>query len=262
VTHLAFELKTDTPELVLADVAGRVEAGGYRSLWVNHPPDADGLGQLARMAAATSRITLGTAVVPVSAVPPEAILRRIAETALPAERLRLGIGSGSGPEPLRRMTDAIGYLRERTPAELVVGALGPRMRELAATRADGVLLNTVTPDLARSAAAEIRAAAQAAGRPVPGVYVNVLTGVGPDQLSALERSAAFLSQLPAYAAHFGRTGLRPEQTHIAAGRLGDLAGQLDPWRDTVDEVVLVPVIASEAGPLSELVEAAITAWGR
>jgi alkanesulfonate monooxygenase SsuD/methylene tetrahydromethanopterin reductase-like flavin-dependent oxidoreductase (luciferase family) len=262
VTHLAFELKTDTPGPVLADVAGRVEADGYRSLWVNHPPDADGLAQLARMAAATSRITLGTAVVPVSAVPPQVILRRIAENALPAERLRLGIGSGSGPEPLRRMADAIGYLRERTPAALVVGALGPRMRELAATQADGVLLNTVTPDLARSAAAEIRAAAQAAGRPVPGVYVNVLAGVGPDQLSALERSAAFLSGLPAYAAHFSRTGVRPEQTHIAARRLGDLAGLLDQWRDTVDEVVLVPVSAIEAGPLSELVEAAIAAWGR
>ncbi len=123
MTHLAFELKTDTPGPVLADVAGRVEADGYRSLWVNHPPGADGLAQLARMAAATSRITLGTAVVPVSAVPPDVILRRIAENALPAERLRLGIGSGTGPEPLRRMADAIGYLRERTPAELVEAAI-------------------------------------------------------------------------------------------------------------------------------------------
>ncbi len=260
MTHLAFELKTDTPEPVLARAAAQVEAAGYRSLWVNHPPDADGLGQLARMAAATDRITIGTAVIPVSAVPPDAILQRINETGLLAERLRLGIGSGSGPEPMRRMADAIGHLRERTPAELVVGALGPRMRELAATQADGVLLNTVTPDLARSAAAEIRTAAQAAGRPVPGVYVNVLTGVGPDQLAALERSAAFLSGLPAYAAHFARSGLQPSQTQIAAERLSDLPGLLDPWRDTVDEVVLVPVTATEAGPLSELVDSAIAAW--
>ena len=86
--------------------------------------------------------------------------------------------------------------------------------------------------------------------------------MGPDQLGALECSAAFLSGLSAYAAHFSRTGVRPEQTHIAARRLGDLAGLLDQWRDTVDEVVLMPVSASEAGPLSELVEAAIAAWGR
>ena len=48
------------------------------------------------MAAATTRITLGTAVVPIDAVPPDAILRRIDELQLPPDRLRLGIGSGSG----------------------------------------------------------------------------------------------------------------------------------------------------------------------
>src|SRR5436190_18479747 len=95
MTHLAFELRTSTPDSLAADLAERVEASGYRSLWVNHPPDEDGLGHLATMAAATTRITLGTAVVPISAVPPDAILRRIDETALPPERLRIGIGSGS-----------------------------------------------------------------------------------------------------------------------------------------------------------------------
>jgi regulator of extracellular matrix RemA (YlzA/DUF370 family) len=117
-------------------------------------------------------------VIPVSAVPPETILRRLTEANVPADRLRLGIGSGSGASPLRRMADAVRYLGPRTQAEIVVGALGPRMRELAATQADGVLLNTVTPELARTAATEIRDQAQAAGRPVPGVYVNVLVGVG------------------------------------------------------------------------------------
>ena len=150
MTHLAFELRTNTPGSLIPALAERVEQSGYRSLWVNHPPDADGLGCLAAMAAATARITLGTAVVPVSAVPPDAILRRIDETGLPAERLRLG--SGSGERPLERMAEAVAYLRARTPAEIVIGALGPRMRALGAALADGVLLNTVTPDLARAAA--------------------------------------------------------------------------------------------------------------
>lgn len=260
MTHLAFELRTSTPDAVLASIAARVEAGGYRSLWVNHPPGDDGIGQLAKMAAATARITLGTAVVPVSDVSPETILRRVAETGLLPERLRLGIGSGHGPEPLRRMAGAVTYLRARTPAEIVVGALGPRMRELGATRADGVLLNNVTPDLARAAAEQIRAHAKAAGRPVPGVYVNVMVGVGAEQIAELEGSAAFLSRLPAYAAHFGRTGVRPEQTWIAAGRLGELPRGLEPWRDTVDEVVLVPVSAAEEGPAGDLVDAAIAAF--
>jgi alkanesulfonate monooxygenase SsuD/methylene tetrahydromethanopterin reductase-like flavin-dependent oxidoreductase (luciferase family) len=107
VTHLAFELRTNTPRSLIPALAERVEQNGYRSLWVNHPPDADGLGCLAAMASATARITLGTAVVPVSAVPPDAILRRIDETGLPAERLRLGIGSGSGERPLGPWRDTV-----------------------------------------------------------------------------------------------------------------------------------------------------------
>jgi alkanesulfonate monooxygenase SsuD/methylene tetrahydromethanopterin reductase-like flavin-dependent oxidoreductase (luciferase family) len=260
VTHLAFELRTSTPGSLLPALAEQVEASGYRSLWVNHPPDEDGIGCLAAMAAATVRITLGTAVVPISAVPPDAILRRIDETGLQAERLRLGIGSGSGERPLERMTEAVTYLRERTPAEIVVGALGPRMRELGATLADAVLLNTVTPDLARAAAGEIREQAKAAGRPVPGVYVNVMAGVGAAQLAELEGSAEFLQRLPAYAAHFRRTGISPGQTSIAAGALGELPRLLEPWRDTVDEVVLVPVRADEAGPARDLVNAAIAGF--
>jgi len=258
VTHLAFELRTNTPESLIPALAERVETSGYRSLWVNHPPDADGIGALAAMAAATERITLGTAVIPLSALPPDAILRRIDETGLQAERLRLGIGSGSGERPLQRMAEAVAYLRERTPAEIVVGALGPRMREVGATLADAVLLNSVTPDLARAAAEQIRAQAKAASRPVPGVYVNVMTGIGAAQLTELGESAAFLlQQLPAYAAHFRRSGISPEQASIAASQLGDLPRLLEPWRDTVDEVVLVPVRADEAGPARELIDAAI-----
>jgi alkanesulfonate monooxygenase SsuD/methylene tetrahydromethanopterin reductase-like flavin-dependent oxidoreductase (luciferase family) len=260
VTHLAFELRTGTPDAVLARVAARVEAAGYRSVWVNNPPGEDGIGQLSKIAAATERITLGTAVVPISAISPDAILRRLDETALPPERLRLGIGSGSGPAPLDRMAEAVAYLRERTPAEIVVGALGPRMRALGAVLADAVLLNAVTPELARAAAEEIRAQAKAASRPVPGVYVNVLAGVGQAQLAELEGSAAFVSRLPAYAAHFRRAGIRPEQTSIAASRLSELPGLLEPWRDTVDEVVLVPVSADEEGPVRELADAAIAAF--
>jgi alkanesulfonate monooxygenase SsuD/methylene tetrahydromethanopterin reductase-like flavin-dependent oxidoreductase (luciferase family) len=260
MTHLAFELRTNTPESLIPALAERVEASGYRSLWVNHPPDADGIGFMAAMAAATERITLGTAVIPISAVPPDAILRRIDETGLQAERLRLGIGSGSGERPLQRMTEAAAYLRERTPAEIVVGALGPRMRELGATLADAVLLGAVTPDLARAAAEDIRMQAKAASRPVPGVYVNVMTGVGAAQLAELEESAAFLQRLPAYAAHFRRAGIGPEQVSIAASQLSDLPRLLEPWRDTVDEVVLVPIRADEAGPARDLVDAAIAAF--
>jgi hypothetical protein len=95
---------------------------------------------------------------------------------------------------------------------------------------------------------------------VPGVYVNVLAGAGAAQITELEGSAAFLSRLPAYAAHFSRSGIGPEQTWIAARQLSELPALLEPWRDTVDEVVLIPVSAEAAGPARDLVDAAITAF--
>ena len=76
----------------------------------------------------------------------------------------------------------------------------------------------------------------------------------------LSCSAAFLTGLPAYAAHFSRAGVTPEQTWIAADELGELPRLLEPWRDTVDEVVLVPISAAEPGPARDLVDAAIAAF--
>ena len=95
---------------------------------------------------------------------------------------------------------------------------------------------------------------------MPGVYVNVMAGVGAAQIAELEGSAVFLSRLPAYAAHFGRTAIGPEQTWIAARQLGELPALLEPWRDTVDEVALVPVSADAAGPARDLIDAAIVAF--
>ncbi|HET9969293.1 MAG TPA: hypothetical protein VFQ68_13750 [Streptosporangiaceae bacterium] len=45
---------------------------------------------------------------------------------------------------------------------------------------------------------------------------ELMTGVGTAQIAELGESAAFLKQLPAYAAHFRRAGISPEQTSIAA----------------------------------------------
>ncbi len=86
-----------------------------------------------------------------------------------------------------------------------------------------------------------------------------MTGVGREQLAELDGSAAFMTRLPGYAAHFGRAGITPEPTWIADGQLDGLTGLLGSWRDTVDEVGLVPVSATAPGPARALVDAAIAA---
>jgi hypothetical protein len=50
------------------------------------------------------------------------------------------------------------------------------------------------------------------------------------------------------------------QPPAGRGRAGELPRLLGPWRDTVDEVVLVPVRADEAGPARDLVDAAIAGF--
>ena len=82
---------------------------------------------------------------------------------LPADRMTLGIGSGRAPHPLALVRTGIATLRSATDAAIVVGALGPKMRRLAAERADGVLLNWLTPQ-----AAPMRTRSCAARRPRPG----------------------------------------------------------------------------------------------
>ena len=93
---------------------------------------------------------------------------------------------------------------------------------------------------------------------MPGVYVNVISGIGAAQLTELEESAGSCRSCPPTP----RTSAGPasgpkKQASIAASRLSDLPRLLEPWRDTVDEVVLVPVRADEARQARDLVDAAI-----
>src|SRR5262245_37661563 len=138
------------PEVIRA-AARTAESLGYGSFWVNYPGPVDGLASLARAAAETTRIALGVVVVPLHTVGAGAIVEAIESNRLPVERLLLGVGSPN-PGALGRVRGGIAALRRRLPARLYVAALGPRMCRLAGEVADGVLLNWLTPEHARTSA--------------------------------------------------------------------------------------------------------------
>src|SRR5262245_49481107 len=95
------------PALIGA-VAAAAEAQGYDSFWVNDTPGADSLERLATAAGQTSRIRLGTGVIPLDRRPAAEIIARVRELKLPTERLIVGIGSGGrGPGSLARVKDAL-----------------------------------------------------------------------------------------------------------------------------------------------------------
>ena len=117
--------------------------------------------------AATERLTLATGVIPLDRRPPGEVAEALqSRRACPRAALSIGIGSG-GDVAGRARSRAGGYRRRctsTTRAAVLVGALGPKMRELAAREADGVLLNWVTP---RVAAEQAGRAARRPPAPVP-----------------------------------------------------------------------------------------------
>ncbi len=108
---------------------------------------------------------------------------------------------------------------------------GPGCCRLAAERADGVLLNWLTPRAAREAATELRDTAAAAGATPPRVVLYVRTIAEPAARPVLEREVARYEGVPSYAANFDRLGIRPADATIA-----DAAGLAA--FDAVDELVL------------------------
>lgn len=214
-----------TPLATVRAVAERAERAGFRTLWVNDLPNGDSLAALRAAAEVTDRIGLATGVIPLDRRPAASL----DFAGLPVDRLTVGIGSGAASGPLGLVRDGVAALRDRTDAAIVVGALGPRMRRLAATDADGVLLNWLTPSAADGAADELRRDAD--GGAVRAVlYVRTIAGEAAR--SALVAEADRYGRVPAYAANFDRLGF-----HAIDATLDGAAG-LGAYRAAVDEVVL------------------------
>lgn len=229
-------LPGSTDAATLRALAPRIERLGFHALWLNDVPGGDSLAGLRVVASVTERLGLATGVIPLDRRPAESF----GLAGLPAARTVLGIGSGGARHPLALVEAGVATLRATTDAAIVVGALGPKMRRLAAERADGVLLNWLTPGAAADAMAELRR--DAAGRPVRGVlYVRTIAEAAARD--ALERESARYDSFPSYAANFERLGFRAIDSTLA-----DAPGLAR--FDAVDEVVLRAITPS--GSLAEL----------
>lgn len=243
------------PDAVAA-LAPHVERHGFAALWVNDTPGGDAIAALAAAGAVTSHLRLAAGVVPVDRRPATDILAAVRGSGVPEARLTLGIGSGGERRhPLGLVREAIRVLRKGTAAAVVVGALGPRMRALAAESADGVLLNWVTP----AAAAEQAAAVRAVHTPAARVIAYVRTIADEAARPALEAESARYGAIPAYAANLARMGVRAIDTTLPPPG-ADLAAGIVAYRRVVDEVVLRAI--TPTGSVDELVRFVETAAER
>lgn len=224
------------PDLI-AEVAQLAEATGFRALWVNDTVNGDSLVGLKAAASSTTTLGLATGVIPVDRRSGAEIVA--AAEGLDPARLTLGIGSGAASNALERVSDAVRVIREGSAAQVLVGALGPRMRRLAATQADGVLLNWLTPSSAVEAMGDLRRQ----GGPGKRGALYVRTAVEASALPALQKEAAAYDRYPSYAANFARIGASAIDTTIDGSDPAVLRSRVGQYLDAVDEVVLRMIVA-------------------
>jgi alkanesulfonate monooxygenase SsuD/methylene tetrahydromethanopterin reductase-like flavin-dependent oxidoreductase (luciferase family) len=232
-----------TPEVIRAS-AREAERLGFASFWVNHPGSTDGLAALAHAARETQRVELGIGVIPLHTRGPESIVGGVKTTALPLDRLLLGVGSPN-PEALKRVRSGIAELRSKLSTRLVVAALGPQMCRLAGEVADGVLFNWLTPEYARLSADRVREGAASARRQPPKLYAYVRAALGPGAEDRLQQEANRYAGIPAYAANFARMGLKPVETAIAAATPDGVRRGLAQWDRVVDHTIIRSITAKD-----------------
>lgn len=217
-----------------AALAPRLEEAGFRSLWINETPGTNALEVAAAAARETDTLRVATGVIASDRRPAAEILDDIARLGLPEERLTVGIGSGQTRlGALALVEGELAALRAGTTATLALGALGPKMRALAAEHADAVVLSWLTPDAAGAQAGEFHDA-----NPRGTAVLYARATAHPDARARLEEEADRYATFPAYERHFARTGFGARDTVIPPPGAGDPAPRISEYAAAVDEVVL------------------------
>ncbi len=206
----------------LIETARGAEAAGLDSVWMANIFSFDAINALSVIGAATSRIRLGTAVVPTYPRHPVSMAQQaLTAAAATNNRFTLGIGLShkivienmfgmSYAHPARHMREYLSVLMPLVRKELttysgdefkvtnvqfdvpsaeavpvVVAALGPRMLKIAGELSDGTNTWMVGPrTMEDHIVKNLNAAAEAAGRPAPRVVAGVPIGLTlkPDEL--------------------------------------------------------------------------------
>jgi alkanesulfonate monooxygenase SsuD/methylene tetrahydromethanopterin reductase-like flavin-dependent oxidoreductase (luciferase family) len=251
-TGVYIEPRRNTPDENLCDCVRLVplaERLGFESIWMSQVVDSeDAATALSAYAAVTSRVRLGVAVIPIHLRHPVSTIQMAATLdELSGGRFRLGLGAGSeltvewilglkpGP-PLAAMREYAGIVREglgtgsvtfqghqftarwkysappRPQVPIMIGAMGPRMLELAGEIGDGVMLWMCTPAYVRDVAMPRVEAGRARSRAAaPGfevqacIYISLTSN--PDHARRYVRAMLqHYTKLPTYRRFFAGMG--------------------------------------------------------
>lgn len=292
----------------IGDLADRVKIAedvGYDVAGFPHIAGRDVMATLAYMGARTSSITLASGIVPAYTRTPVTLAQEagtIAEAT--GGRFMLGIGTGhkdlvenwhgaSFQHPVEAMRDYLtilrslfrdgsvsyngaqfsahfGFLGFKPPkVPILVGALGPKMLQLAGEMADGVVLWMSSPRHIREVVMpNIAAGAAKAGRTLENfeVFACLFAAPGPDRASArdaIRRQIIPYLALPFYRDMLAVSGFAGDLAGFAEGlAAGDLPAALSAISDAmIDEIAATGTPDDVGATLQAFIDAGATVPG-
>ena len=247
-------------------LAQEAETRGYDTAWAAEASGADAVTTMALIASNTTRLRVASGVVPIQTRTP--IVLAMSATTLghvAPGRVALGVGVSSPiivgqwhglpfRKPLQHMRETVQVLRlalsgERvnfegefyriknfrlslpaTPVRIYLGALGPKMLELAGEVADGVLLNWLAPETVGASMRHLGAGARRAGRGLGdfeiAAFVRTCVTDAPARARDwLARDITGYAIVDSYGEFFRTSGYAAEVEAVnAAWKAGDRAG--------------------------------------
>ncbi len=249
----------------------QAERDGFASAWVANIFGFDALTVLALAGRATSRIELGTAVVPTYPRHPHSLAQQAATVnAATGGRLALGLGRShqvvietmfglSYDRPISHMREYVTIVRDLTrngscsvsgkvynvnatlqvpgggPFPILVGALMPKMLRLCGELCDGTLTWMCGPKyVSDTVVPTISAAAEEAGRPMPRVVCSLPVCVTDDKERARGVAAKQLAHygvLPVYRACLDAEGAEGPADIAIVGSEDEVRAGIERMRD-------------------------------
>ena len=207
--------------------ARRAEADGFASGWFANIFGMDAIMAAAVCGRETSRMELGTAVVPTYPRHPVAMAQQaLSAQAVARGRFTLGIGLSH-----QVVIEGMLGLSFAKPCPILVAALAPKMLALTGREADGTITWMTGPRTLREhTVPRISEAAAAAGRPKPRVVVGLPVAVTRETAGA-RTSAARVFQiygfLPSYRAMLDREGYAGPEDAAIIGDEKTVSDRLD-----------------------------------
>ncbi|MGH2760189.1 MAG: TIGR03564 family F420-dependent LLM class oxidoreductase [Actinomycetota bacterium] len=270
------------------------EARGFASVWMTNAFSFDAITALSAAGRETSRVELGTAVVPTYPRHP-VVMAQQALTAQSASDGRFTLGIGLSHETM--VTNALGLPFERpaqhmreylqvmmpllsketasvngefyrvqarvgvgdvAPVPVVLAALGPRMLKIAGTMTAGTITSWVGPRTLEShIAPKIAEAATAAGRPGPRIIIGLPISLTSDPDAARQRfgpQVAGYGMLPSYRAMFDHEGVEDPAEIAMFGDEAALGKALSVLEEAGATDFAAQVVATEPGSATRTLE--------